>query len=275
MIRYAWDVWTRLAVSSLLAGGADLARIDADELAELLAGQIAGADATTNATLDPDESHLGLTEPDTPYDVLVRETGGIARDFRDLALWDRLQRYDPKIYGYPADKSRAQSLGVRDWTAIDTVIVHTAAADLHEDRGLGVPSHALVARNGRLVLQHYLNAYLPAAHRANSYSVSLEISGHRSIAAHQIPSGRAWVRFAVAELRRKHAAAGVELPIKIGPHAISHSSRINDCDSQIHRAIVEPSIDELGLQLAEVVGSGRPIPRQWWSPGRPELAAYA
>lgn len=266
MMDHVFATWRNLAIKSLLAGK-DLARIEADELRDLLDGKIEGCDVTCNATWDVSE-WLGEPEP-TPFEALDVEVG-IARDFRNVETWDRLKRYDPKVYGYPADKSRGQSLGKRDWSKIDTIIVHTAAAGLHEDRALGVPCHALVAKNGNLVLAHYLDAYLAAAHRANSYSVSLEVSGYRAIDGRQIPAARAWVRYAAAELRRKHAELGLDMPIKIGPHRLSHSSRVNDCDIEIHRAVTEWAIDELGLVVADVVGSGNPIPSGWWSKGRPE-----
>lgn len=272
---HLFSTWRNLAIKSLLAGK-DLARIEADELRDLLDGKIEGCDVTCNATWDPSETLDGrLVEWDghefdrLPFDVLEEELPP-ARDFRNVETWDRCREYDPKVYGWPRDKSRGQSLGKRDWAKIDTIIVHTAAAGLHEDRALGVPCHALVARNGNLVLAHYLDAYLAAAHRANAYSVSLEVSGYRAIEGRQIPAARAWVRYAAAELRRKHAEMRLDLPIKIGPHRLSHSSRVNDCDIEIHRAVTEWAIDELGLVVADVVGSGNPIPSGWWSTGRSE-----
>jgi len=266
-----FQAWARSVSRSLLAAG----RIDQDELRELLEGKLDGVDPTRNAVADPDERDASTPDPVTPLERLIAEVG-VARDFREAGKgkkWDRCREYDPDVYGWPKNKERGQSLGVRRITLVDTIVLHTAACDLHVDRALGVPCHALVADNGDLALCHELDAYLAAAHRLSSYSVSLEISGTRTIQPHQIAPARAWIRYAVEELRRRHRAAGVGLPIKIVPHRCGHWSRAVDCDPAIWREVAEPSIDELDLEVGDVVGSGKPIPREWWTPDRPEAVA--
>lgn len=262
--------WARDVRDELLAAG----RIDPDELDRLLADEIEGVDSTRSPVRDLTELDDSTPGPTTPLERLLAEVP-IARDFREAGAgrtWDRAKRYNPKVYGHPPVKIRGASQGTRDIELVDTIVLHTAGVSLHVDRALGVPCHALVAGDGQLVLCHELPAYLAAAHRANSYSVSLEISGVRTIGAHQIPAARAWTRYAAEELRRRHARAGVRRQIKVIPHYCATDKRPVDCDPEIWRAVGEWSIDELGLVVGDVVGTGRPIPRKWWTPGRPEAA---
>jgi len=263
----AFQAWQAKTLIALLAAG----RLEHDELRALLSGELAGVDVKHNAERDPAEVDTSTPLPATPYERLAA-TGMIARDFRDAGKgreWDRCRRYDPKIYGYPTDKSRGQSLGVRDWLLIDTIVLHTADAVLHEDRFLGVPSHSATADSGGIVLQHHGNAYLAAAHKLNSYSISIEVSGKAgAIEDRQVEPTRAQIRYWTELLREKHAAAGRVLPIKIVPHRFGHRSRVRDCGPAIWRLACEWGIDELGLVLGDVVGSGSPMDPSWWTPGR-------
>lgn len=275
MLKKFAEQWQAVAWRALVKGVGEAARIDEAELFDLFAGRVVGVDTGASPRQDATEVGEGLADFVTPLERL-EESVGVARDFRAAgtgAEWDRVREYDPKVYGWPKDKSRGQSLGTREWTSIDTIVLHTAAARLHEDRFLGVPCHLAVADSGGVVLCHYLDAYLAHGHRLNSFSIGIEISGDRTIANGQIIPAREVVRYAVEELRRKHAEVGASMPIKISPHRHGHSSRVNDCDLVIWRAVAEWAIDELGLELGRVVGSGTEIPSGWWSPGRPERSA--
>lgn len=254
----AWAKRTLLALTRADANGDG--RIDPDELLALLRGELPGVDPTRlpepDLVLDPD---------DQPIDALLPY---VVRDFREAGkgkAFDRCREYDPKIYGYPVDKSRGQALGARGWLGIDTIVIHTAAAKLHADRWLGVPCHLAVDDRGGVVLCHDLRSYLAAAHKANSYSVSLEVSGTREILPEQVEPARAAVRYVVEELTQRRFEAGVDTPIKIIPHRHSHWSRVNDCDRGIWQAVGEWSIRELGCVLGDVVGTGKRIPDEWRS----------
>lgn len=253
--------WARLAWRTVLEAG----RIDPDELCDLLEGRIDGVDPTRSPEADPLDRDDSTPEPVTPLEAL-EAAHGIARDFRDAGAgrpWDRCRNYDPEVYGWPRDKSRGQSLGVRDWTKIDTIVLHTAAAKLHPDRFVGVPCHGAIADDGGIVLCHHANAYMAHGHKLNSFSIGIEVSGNRDIEDHQVEPLRALVRYYVDLLREKHFAAGVELPIKISPHRHGHSSRVNDCDRAIWLAAGEWAIRELDCELGDVVGSGRLIDPKW------------
>lgn len=230
-------------------------RVDWDEVKAALENRLEGVDTSENAPDDPSERAPAVPAPVTPLERLEASVT-VSRDFRDLQKWDRTKKYDWRKYGWPADKSRGQSRGTRPWEQITTIVLHTAGVEgMGPDRWLGVPSHAAVADDATAVLQHRMPAYLWAAHAANRYSVSLEISGNRTITPEQIPVARALVRYFYEE-RQRH----VEGQMYIAPHMFSHRSRVNDCDVQIWREVGEWAMDELSLELGPVVGSGSGMP---------------
>jgi hypothetical protein len=241
-------------------------RVDVDELAQVFAGWLPDVDLTNNADRDGAERSPG-PDPLTPLELLEATPGVlVSRDFRAAgkgAEWDRCRKYDPKIHGYPTDKSRGQSRGVLDWAKVSTIVIHTAGTNgLHPDRWLGVPCHAAVASDATAVLCHELNTYLFAAHAANRYSCSLEIAGNRTITDAQIVVARALLRYMAAVLRSRRPllADGSPMPLHIAPHKFSHRSRVKDCDTRIWHEVGEWGMDELGLLLGPVVGSGTPLP---------------
>jgi hypothetical protein len=242
-------------------------RVDSAEATACEAGQLAKVDLEHNGCADPSERDDSTPEPVTPYERLAA-SHGIVRDFRQAGHgqpWDRVKSYPAQPYGWPRDKSRGQSRGVRDWGDIDTVVIHTAGiCGLHADRWLGVPCHDAIADDGAIVLCHYHTAYLWAAHALNCRSISLEIGGDRTIAPTQIEPARALIRYMVEDLRA-HRDAGA--PVYLSPHIHGHQSRVRDCDPQIWREVGEWALDTLGLEVGEVMGSGRPIPASWWSSG--------
>ena len=245
------------AVASIASAVLD-GRVDAAERAELLAGHVEGVDLDTSPT--PEE-----TAPRSPFERLGHTPGVIvSRDFRKAgrgAEWDRLAKYDPQVYGWPIDKSRGQSRGARAWEKIDTIVLHTAGVSgMHPDRWLGVPCHAAVANDATIVLCHDLRAYLHAAHAANRYSVSIEIAGNKTISPMQANAARALLRYFVEELRERR---GDGAPLYVIPHRSAHKSRAEDCGPAIWAAVGEWSLANLGLEIGDVVGSGKPVPDAW------------
>jgi hypothetical protein len=232
-------------------------RVTEAERLAVEAGALPGIDLSAGPELGHDGNPLARLHAATT----------VSRDFRTSGkgqAWDRVKVYPAKPYGYPRNKQRGQSRGVREWSSIDKVVLHTAGVDgLHPDRWLGVPTHGAVADDATVVLCHELTAYLYAAHELNRRSVSIEVAGNRTISAEQVEPGRALIRYYVEQLREHH-----DRPLYLSPHRHGHSSRGNDCDAAIWRELGEWAIDTLGLQLGEPVGSGRPIPASWWSPGR-------
>lgn len=234
---------------------------------------IVDIDTRRNAMREVAERDFSTPAPVTPLERLESAPGVVvSRDFRAAgkgAKWDRVREYPARPHGYPLNKKRGQSRGVRRWESIDTIMLHTAAVKLGPDRWLGVPCHGAIASDASVVLCHHADAYLWHGHAANRYSIGIEISGARTIEPPQVEPARALVRYYVELLREHHEAEGVGgKPIKIIPHRHSHSSRGVDCDAAIWRAVGEWAIDTLDLELGPVVGSGRPIPAQWWTPGR-------
>lgn len=247
-------------------------RVDADELAAVVDGQLDGVDLEHNPERDELERDPSTPVAVTPYEILLA-TGMIGRDFREAgkgARWDRVKKYPTNIHGHPADKSRGQSRGVRPWSQIDSIGLHTAGTKgLHEDRWLGVPCHLAIAENGKIVLCHRNDAYLFAIHALNRRTINIEVAGNRTIGEHMVAPAREAVRYAVADIRQ-HRKPGDDRPIYMSPHVLGHRSRINDCDIYIWREVGEWALDTLGLEVGKPMGTGRPVPKSWWTPGRPE-----
>ena len=246
--------------------------VDADELAQTLAGALPGVDLTRNAT------HVDAALERPHALERLRAVAKVSRDFRAAgkgATWDRLAKYPPKIYGGNADKSRAQSRGTLEWRNVSSVVLHTAGIDepthtdpastklvLHPDRWLGVPTHGAVAADATIVLCHELNTYLWAAHAANKFSCSIEIAGSKTITPAQVEAARALLTYYVDELRtqRPRDENGELLPVYLAPHRFYHRSRRNDCGARIWEAVGEWGMRQLDLQLGPVLGSGKGLP---------------
>lgn len=245
---------------------ADL-RVDVDEATAVMQGAAEGVDLLDVGRHDPSERVPAIAEPVTSLERLHATPGVIvSRDFRDAgagATWDRVREYDPKVYGYPRNKQRGQARGVLPWSSVSTVVLHTAGTvGMHPDRWLGVPCHAAVADDATVVLCHELNSYLWSAHAANRFSCSLEVAGNRTITEGQIPVARALLRYMAEELRRRRPAGpdGEPLPVYVAPHRFYHRSRVQDCGALIWEAVGVWGMQELGLLLGPVLGSGKPLP---------------
>jgi hypothetical protein len=179
-------------------------------------------------------------------------------DFRDLKQWPREKSYPPAIYGYPADKSRAQPRGSRTWEQLTCLMLHTTAVSgLGKNRGIGLPCHFFVPKEPALVLCHELERILAHGHAANRFSACVEISGtsgweHES----QLPRVQALLRYFKA---KRLARIGSDAPYYVMAHRQSHSSRANDPGRQIWQDAGEWAIRELGYQLGPTVGTGRGV----------------
>ena len=233
-------------------------RVDADEYAAASCDALPEVDTQGVALPDPTERVASIADAVTPLERLERDAL-VSRDFRAAGKgrkWDRCREYDPKIYGWPKDKSRGQARGVRPWSKVTTIVLHTAGvAGMHPDRWLGVPCNAAVANDATVVLCHELTTYLWAAHAANSFSASIEIAGNRTITEAQVVAGQALLRYMVELLRSKRPG-----PVYVAPHRFYHKSRAKDCDVAIWETLGEWGMRELGLELGPVLGSGKPLP---------------
>jgi hypothetical protein len=179
-------------------------------------------------------------------------------DFRDLEKWPRNKIYPTKVYGYPADKSRAQPRGTRTWEQLTSLMLHTTAVSgIGKQRGIGLPCHFFVPKEPALVLCHELERILAHGHAANRFSACVEISGVSSWEDDtQVPRVQALLRYFKA---RRLAQAGADAPYYVMTHRQSHASRVNDPGKQIWQDAGEWAIRELGYQLGPVVGTGRDL----------------
>lgn len=228
-------------------------------------------DQLGRSTPELDLATNGSPAESDPLERLL-ETGLVARDFRDLSQWNREKDYDWRRFGWPGNKSRARSRGRIAWAKLDTLVLHTTdTGSLHPDRFLGIPAHAGITGDGSIVLCHALNTYLYHAHAANRFSNGLEISGRQTITPEQVEAGRSYIRYWIAEVRRRKALArgqplgpahaiGPE-PLYIIPHRHSHWSRRMDPGPDVWEALGQWAIEMLpNVRLGKVVGSGVRVP---------------
>lgn len=210
----------------------------------------------------PADETTPTPEPETPYERLAawcQETGTGLVDFRDLTEWPRRKRYDPKVFGYPANKKRGQPYGSRCWEKTTCFMLHTTAvAGMTANRGLGIPCHLYVPREKAVVLCHQMERLVAHGHRGNSYCVGCEVSGVSDWDSEsQVERVRRLLRY-FQDSRNRHVEEGT--PSYVCAHRQTHKSRPNDPGARIWRDCGEWAIEELGFRLGPVVGSGKPIP---------------
>ena len=209
------------------------------------------------------DARTPVPEPETPIEKLearVREAGGIITDYRDMSLWPRDQKY-PKEYGYPLKKTRALPVGKRSIEKVTTLCLHIPGVDLHHKRWLGVPVHGAVSSGKladmgtpHLVLCHYIEQYMSAAHAYNSFSESFEVGGTSQ--AH-FDISKAYILYFK---ERREAKLGAGVKCYIGAHKFGHKSRPVDCGQEVWEALAEWAMKEHGFLLGPVVGSGTGLP---------------
>ncbi len=139
-----------------------------------------------------------------------------------------------------------------------TTIVHTMDVDAGPARCAGIPVQNCVCQE-TIVLCHSIFARMWAAHAANGYSDSIEIAGKKgAITVLQIALARCLIKYILASKRRNLALIGqADRQLYIGPHALSHWSRLNDCGRKIWDALGRWAIEIFGLKCGPVVGSGK------------------
>ena len=238
-------------------------------------------------------------DPETPEQVLRREAAELGVDVLDFRGRDRRQPHgfrdrcvvrDGKVisvgrreelqdgdkdfgiwgwFGGGENKpTRGRARGTLPVLKSTTTVLHTMDVVAKAPRCIGMPVQNCIADDGTIVLCHSIFAYMYSAHAANSFSDSIEISGKAgAIEEHQVEPARALLRYVIASKRRNLAELGHEgRNLYIMPHAFSHRSRVNDPQAKIWKLIGEWGIEELGLKLGPVVGSGK---QPDWCPGVP------
>lgn len=214
---------------------------------------------------DPAPKPESTTLPLVRLKRLADEHGLEVYDFRGF---DRTAHYDPREWGWFRDEdpkrnlpARGRARGRRAWESITAVMLHRTGVDMGPHRFLGTPCHDAVARDGSIVLCHPHDAYLPHGHRANRFSVGLEVSSADGrITGRQGVAADILLEYVIDDLL-EHRPGVPDLM----PHRFSHRSRKVDPGRRIWNRVAVPLILERSLGLGPVVGSGRPLPL----PGEP------
>lgn len=192
----------------------------------------------------------------------IARGGWTLYDYRSERDWPRAREYDTRVFGCPANKSRARSRGLRRPDQVSAVMLHTTAVSgMHGRRGLGIPCHASIGSDESVTLCHHADRIVYHGHAANRFSYGIEISGDCDFdAASQITRGR----LLLVHFRAwRRSVAGDDALCYVMAHRQSHSSRVRDPGPVIWRELGQWAIDELGYREGPVVGSGRPIPDEW------------
>lgn len=184
-------------------------------------------------------------------------------------------------------KKRGESKGNRDWSQITTIMLHqTAVVFSSAERMLNVPSHSGVLSDGEIVLLHTPTDYMWHGNSANKFSIGIEISC-RAAGVEGNPD-TFWMRSSEREKgipfeKLVHEASDIQLAASrelcryyielveknggkieyMMPHRSAHKSRVSDPGSRIWQNVALPIMEEFGLKLHKVVGSGNPVPEAW------------
>ena len=108
----------------------------------------------------------------------AKDLGVKIYDFRGM---DRLIHYPTNPWGYFRGKGnipkRGRARGRRKWKNVTAIMLHrTAVEEMGPHRFLGTPCHAAVANDASIVLCHPNDALVFHGHRANRFSIGLELS---------------------------------------------------------------------------------------------------
>lgn len=205
---------------------------------------------------------LGLVpRVNAPHGVAFHDQAfvGLHIPVLDLRGLDRNSHYDPRDWGYFSDgdptrniPSRGRAHGILPWRKRTAIMLHITAVHMSAKRFLGCPCHIGIADDATVVLCHPLDAYVWHGHAANRFAVGIEISSpDGAITDLQNFVAREVVRYCVDE-RQSHVVG----PMVIMPHAFSHRSRTNDPGREVWEGVGQWAIDELGLGLGPIVGTG-------------------
>ena len=188
----------------------------------------------------------------------------------------------------PRPKKRGRSKGKRKWKNVDTIMLHQTAVSFGTNprRMINVPSHGATLHDGKIVLLHTPTDYMWHGHKANLFSIGIEISC-RAAGIEGIPD-TFWMSTTDKEKKRTYEELikeateiqllatrelcryYIELVKKNGgeikyimPHRSSHKSRISDPGSRIWKEVALKIMEETGLKIRKPVGSGNLIPEYW------------
>ncbi len=194
----------------------------------------------------------------------ARELGVVIYDFRGM---DRLIHYPTKVWGYFRDKTRGKNIpkrgrarGRRKWKNCTAVMLHrTDVEEMGPHRFLGTPCHDAVANDASIVLCHPHDAYIMGGHTANSFAVHLELSdADGELLELQVAAALILVRYVHEDL-----LAHRDRDVVMMAHRQSHKSRTGDPGARIFQQVGVPAMNELGMRLGPVVGSGTQLPDEW------------
>lgn len=157
---------------------------------------------------------------------------------------------------------RGRARGEIGWDGSTTSVIHTMDVEANGPRMLGMPVQSGIEDSADIVLCQPIHAKMWAAHAANGYSSSMEVSGRKGAATDlQIEAGRILLRYEIMEKQRH-----VERQRYVAPHAFSHWSRKGDPGRLIWDGIAVWGMENLDLKLGPVVGSGK---QPKWVTGSP------
>ena len=240
------------------------------------------ANRATLLDLVRSQSMAGLEIKDTsPHDELLRVANGLGVRVLDLRSMSRTEHYPPRDHciqdghdfgkwGWFRDDDKKKNLPVRakprgviPWEKLTGILLHTTDVDMTGPRFLGTPVQTGIDRDGNIILCHPVNAKLWHAHKANSFTCGIEVSGKKgAITEKQIEPLRALIRY-IHDERQDHHQDHHKGDMVMMAHRQSHKSRTNDPGRAIWQAGAEWAREEFGMRIGPVVGSGKPIPPEW------------
>ena len=194
----------------------------------------------------------------------AKDLGVKIYDFRGM---DRLKHYPTKPWGWFRDKDpkrnipkRGRARGRRKWNNCTAIMLHRTAVEwMGPHRFLGTPCHGAVSDDASIVLCHPNDALVFHGHRANSFSVGIELSdANGSLTEAQVASALVLVRYTYEDL-----LAHRDRDVVMMAHRQSRKSRTGDPGGEISRQVGVPAMNELGMRLGPVVGSGTDLPDEW------------
>ncbi len=194
----------------------------------------------------------------------AKDLGVKIYDFRGM---DRLIHYPTKPWGWFRDKDpkrnipkRGRSRGRRKWKNVTAIMLHrTAVEEMGPHRFLGTPCHDAIGNDASIVLCHPNDAYIMGGHAANKFAVHLELSdADGELSELQAAASLILVRYVYEDL-----LAHRDRDVVMMAHRQSRDDRTGDCGWRIFQQVGVPAMNELGMRLGPVVGSGTELPDEW------------
>ena len=194
----------------------------------------------------------------------ARELGVRVYDFRGM---NRLEHYPTKTWGWFRDDEpkrnipkRGRARGRRKWKNVTAIMLHrTAVEEMRPHRFLGTPCHGAVANDASIVLCHPHDAYVMHGHNSNKFSVGIELAdADGELDEMQVAASLILVRYVYEDL-----LAHRDRDVVVMAHRQSRDDRTEDCGWRIFQQVGVPAMNELGMRLGPVVGSGTELPEKW------------